>query len=64
MIFIQVFDGVKLFLPKPLNPESQEFPAKLSSGCAVKVKLLYKRRFNFKDRDAVQLFNILFNRIM
>jgi hypothetical protein len=51
-------------LPNPLNPLSQEFEAPLSSGSMNKITLKYKRRFTFNDRDAVQLFNVLFNRIM
>ena len=58
------FDGTKLFLPKKLEPpEQSSFSDRPENGDKVKVTLKFKSARKSGDRDVVQHFNILFNKI-
>jgi hypothetical protein len=64
-LVIQSFDGAKLFLPLVLNPPVQTAAAPHpSTGEQVQVTLAFKKERKSGDRDVVQHYNILFNRIM
>lgn len=60
----KVFDGVKLFLPKPLDPKTKSVVSKhTETGEDVKVTFSYKKKRDLGDREVVQLYNILICRI-
>ena len=63
---LQSFDGRKLFLPMKLeNVVTQETAKHSVTGAAVLVKINFKsKREMGADRDVIQHYNILFNRIM
>jgi len=62
---VKVFDGTKLFLPKMLNEKSKTVQSvHTETGDKVNVTFNYLRQGRIGDRDVIQLYNILFGRIM
>jgi len=62
---VKVFDGTKLFLPKTLDEKSKTVQSvHTETGEKVDVTFNYLRQGRIGDRDVIQLYNILFGRIM
>lgn len=59
----KTFDGVKLYLPKLLDPPCQVCQGQLTDDSTVKVMINFKKKLDFSDREMIQQFNIIFNRI-
>jgi len=61
---VKVFDGTKLYLPQMVRLDGPLTSVHPESGESVKVSLHFKRQCQPNDRNVIQLYNILFGRIM
>jgi len=62
---VKVFDGSKLFLPKMLGEKRKTLESvHTETGEKVSVTINFLREARIGDRDVIQLYNILFGRIM
>jgi len=62
---VKVFDGTKLFLPNMLDGKSKTVQSTHSeTGESIDVTFNFKTERKPGDRDVIQLYNILFGRIM
>jgi len=62
---VKVFDGTKLFLPQMLDEKSKTLESvHTETGDKVSVTFNFLREARLGDRDVIQLYNILFGRIM
>jgi len=62
---VKVFDGVKLYIPQKLEDVVGPLTSThTDTGEAVQVTLHFKRKCLQNDRNVIQLYNILFGRIM
>jgi len=61
---VKVFDGTKLYLPQMLDMQGPLTSVHPDSGESVEVSLHFKRQCLANDRNVIQLYNILFGRIM
>ncbi|XP_060666296.1 protein argonaute-3-like [Drosophila nasuta] len=58
----KTFDGSLLYLPILLKEELTTFVTKTAENCEIEIRLLFKKKESLKD--CIQLYNILFDRIM
>jgi len=60
----RIFDGAKLLLPDRLPAHMLRSKVSTSSGQGVEAHFIEKTSFNFHSPQAMQIYNVLFNRIM
>ena len=60
----KIFDGAKLFLPDCLPADQLKSRVPSSSGHEVVAVFIEKPSFDFHHPQAMQIYNVLFNRIM